>query len=449
MKALLFFAFAIVHISHSTAGKSYFGTYDQVSSGFGHHFVGFEGYTDKIVDSLDYFCRSDAVYRLEKLPMKLLRVLSLTSCGITELADDAFEKVADSLEELNLSGSMIREFPDLSKFTKLTKLVLNHYLIGDFLDEMSRRNESIGIKHLELANTGLTELTKSSFSRFKNLKTLDISYNPNLRIAPDAFSSLNLENLNMNANGLTTLPLEVFNSIPTLTTLSLNGNKFVKLPQNGFESLPNLTFLSLKFNRLENLSIDAFNGLNSLKHLDLSHNRFTDLQPGIFDNLTRLETLDLSHNALTKIQTKSFSQINNWSRILLNNNQIDEISQNALPPLEKVKTLINLGSNKLTTLAIDSFLPLENSTEVRRYNGEDDFKIILSGNQLICNKKLAWLVKSYQPRPDPHQPDENFLSLMTSLKGKKYVRMLPPIDDPTCTAPEVYADNKLVEIQFE
>jgi len=125
------------------------------------------------------------------------------------------------------------------------------------------------IQRLVLSGQNFPELQPFSFSKFNNLRYIDLSYSNIAEIGEFAFGYLPLETIDLTQNSIASLPV-LFNN-----------------PDNNLEKLV------LSYNNLT--SIDVRN-LDVLAHLDLQGNKLSDLKPGFFDQLTSLRVLNLLDN---------------------------------------------------------------------------------------------------------------------------------------------------------
>lgn len=205
-------------------------------------------------------------------------------------------------QQLNLGGSTIysnqlwdlksfsvpegtETLTDLSKFTYLENLHINHYDV----DSLSFLND------------------------LKNLQSLDLSG-----------SWFNAEELSLIA------------SLPALRQLDLSDCGLSTIA--GLENAVNLTDLNLSGNSIRNLTPLA--SLFHLQELDLSHNAVTDLTN--LSNLAYLNKLDVSYNSITSIAPIAPCYKLNW----LNASQNYLTSVSALTNLTEL-TYLDLSYNEL------------------------------------------------------------------------------------------------------
>ena len=155
-------------------------------------------------------------------------------------------------------------------------------------------------------------LKAGDFADLINLEELHLYFNHLTTFPPELFVGLtHLEVLNLQTNQLPTLPPELFAGLANLEALYLNGNQLTTLPSGLFAGLSNLKCLYLGGNQLTTLSPELFAGLANLEKLFLWHNQLTTLPSGLFADLANLTTLWLSQNQLTTLSPELFAGLVN------------------------------------------------------------------------------------------------------------------------------------------
>ncbi|XP_077364685.1 transforming growth factor beta activator LRRC33 [Festucalex cinctus] len=127
-----------------------------------------------------------------------------------------------SLRQLFLRGCRIERIPPLA----FSGLSLTHLELSDnpgLRGQQSIKSLSTTLHHLGLGNTHVGDL---DFADFLNLKSLNISCN-SLTHLPDSVSSLDLKQLDLRDNKLSTIPSAQANTLASkLHTVFLTGNPF-------------------------------------------------------------------------------------------------------------------------------------------------------------------------------------------------------------------------------
>lgn len=171
---------------------------------------------------------------------------------------------------------------------------------------------------LLLSANRLAQVSTASFGHLHNLTDLDLSRNGLGEL--EATAPLpGLRELDLSHNALRRLPaLEGF---PGLLRLALGHNALSGLPQGGgFRALRQLVDLELQGNGLETLPEAALAGLAALKDLDLSDNCLTALPPELLAGLGSLETLRLERNRLQSVPEGFFPEGHFFAYVYLTGN---------------------------------------------------------------------------------------------------------------------------------
>ncbi len=120
--------------------------------------------------------------------------------------------------------------------------------------------------------------------------------------------------------------------------LDLSCNKIKTLPKNIFRNL-NLVDLDLSYNIVTSLQGDIFAKQYRLAYLDLSGNKIDFLPVAVFRDLKKLEELYLSCNKLSVLQPRVFGGLSKLKVLTLNNNRIEVLSVDAFCGLGCLKCL--------------------------------------------------------------------------------------------------------------
>lgn len=155
----------------------------------------------------------------------------------------------------------------------------------------------------------------------------------------------NLGRLRFSANGLSTLPDDVFTDLKNLTWLDLRSNN-VQLPRNIFVPLENLNFLELGHNNLQHLPPGIFRNQKKLIHLNLWSNNLTNLSKDAFEGVSSITDLDLSANNIKTFQPDVFSYLTNLSNINLNSNYFESLPE-GLFSQNKNLSIFKLNNNRV------------------------------------------------------------------------------------------------------
>ena len=166
----------------------------------------------------------------------------------------------DSLEQLTVNNTNIRDLSVVSNLPKLKKLVAND-------------NKITTLSHLGNA---------------KVLESVEVNNNK--------IDSLDFENSTITSLEIKNNKLEDINNVhklPALENLDASGNKISEFPSNKQNKLINLTVNNNTIRSLENV-----NNLTALKYLTMSNNYVSTL--ALKEKNKTLEYLDISHNTVPK-----------------------------------------------------------------------------------------------------------------------------------------------------
>uniref|UniRef100_A0A8D2N978 Leucine rich repeat containing 66 n=1 Tax=Zonotrichia albicollis TaxID=44394 RepID=A0A8D2N978_ZONAL len=150
------------------------------------------------------------------------------------------------------------------------------------------RNEEWMLKHLNLSNNLISELTLTTCTNLPNLETLNLSGN--------AIHTLTLE-MPAPAHGSKKYSL-VHRLLPALKVLSLERNNLNMVPR-GLGLLQSLQTVHMSSNAIEQIDPKDFQNCSQLKDIDLRNNKITKIHPDAFRDLNKLQVVDLRENALT------------------------------------------------------------------------------------------------------------------------------------------------------
>ncbi|XP_072191810.1 leucine-rich repeat-containing protein 66 [Excalfactoria chinensis] len=148
------------------------------------------------------------------------------------------------------------------------------------------RNEDWMLKHLNLSNNLISEI---SITAFRSLPVL--------------------ETLNLNGNSISTLTLdpptpetlgEIHHFLPALKVLSAKRNNLHAVP-TGLGLLQSLQTVHLSFNGILQIDRNDFHNCSQLKNIYLQNNKIANIHPAAFKDLNKLQVVDLRENPLATI----------------------------------------------------------------------------------------------------------------------------------------------------
>jgi Leucine-rich repeat (LRR) protein len=204
---------------------------------------------------------------------------------------------------------------------------------------------------LRLEGNSITNIAALSLRNYRNLRTLDISYNKITVISQDAFSgNPQLQVLKLQGNQLTTPPLQVFDSTNLLQELYLGENRISEITQDTFTLLRNLRSLDLRSNNILDIPNGAFGALSILRQLDLRENGITNITSRHYMGLRSLTQLLLAGNKISYVQKNAFRELANLELLDLSENSISEFDPGMSQNLGKLQEL-KLNGNEINSLA--------------------------------------------------------------------------------------------------
>lgn len=158
---------------------------------------------------------------------------------------------------------------------------------------------------------------------------------------------VNLTEVNLSQNNISSLSDIYLGHLPQLSSLHLEENQITSLHDNCLVHLPNLQELYVNHNLLSLISPGAFQGLNNLLRLHLNSNRLRVIRPEWFHALNQLEILMIGENPISQIQDLNFQPLSNLRSLVLARMNLTKIPDNALVGLHKLES-ISFYENKFT-----------------------------------------------------------------------------------------------------
>ncbi|NXO34644.1 LRC66 protein, partial [Locustella ochotensis] len=149
------------------------------------------------------------------------------------------------------------------------------------------RNEEWMLKHLNLSNNLLSELTLTTCTNLPILETLNLSGN--------AIHTLTLD-MPTPAHGSNYRTVDRL--LPALKVLSVERNNLNTVPR-GLGLLQSLQTVHMSSNAIQQIDPNDFQNCSQLKDIDLRNNKITKIHPDAFRDLNKLQVVDLRENALT------------------------------------------------------------------------------------------------------------------------------------------------------
>lgn len=251
---------------------------------------------------------------------------------VTALSSDILRAVSDKVSSLVLSRNVIRELPQAA---------FDHFKM---------------LKHLDLSGNLLNSIAAEVFEGLEqSLQFLSLSQNRILGYTGQQLKFVSLWFLDISDNQISNVPVEAFESIPSLTHLNMSRNGHINvLPQNLFDHNQALLVVDLSHNGLKALPVNLFSKNNNLERIQLSNNLLQEISENTFKNLRNLTYLDLSYNNIVSIRTPSFINVMSIQYLSLKGNQLNAFKGEFFNTGTSLE-VIDLSDNLLSYLFPSSF----------------------------------------------------------------------------------------------
>ena len=269
-------------------------------------------------------------------------------------------------------------------------------LIAKGLKYIPKDRIPMDTEELFLTRNRLHNITSEDFKGMFALKILGLAFNkmtifPNLSSVGEILETLFIAN-----NLIVEVPAAHLDMLKQLQSLNLESNLLVTLPDSSGPS-DTLTSLKLSFNKLR--SFPEMNTLlKSVEKLQMAGNFIKEIHTSRFTGMDNLKQFDLSSNDLQYFPDMEPLK---YSLLVLKlfNNSLTLVKSELVLTLESLQKL-DLGDNLLHTLS-----------EIGH-----GISLSISGNPLVCNMNLAWLVD---------RDTDATCHLPITLKGRKLSSLIP------------------------
>ncbi|XP_055916784.1 immunoglobulin domain and leucine-rich repeat-containing protein 2 [Eupeodes corollae] len=252
----------------------------------------------------------------------------------------------------NLTDSQLEEF--FTKYNNIFKnlisLDLSYNTLGCVKWISPHFNRKLNILKLTANKIETDSCTFTNFGQLSNLQELHLDQNRINALNNTLMSNFtNLKILNMSYNNISDIPRNTFDRTITLEQLYISRNVLSILPFQLFKTMQHLSTLDLSYNRLISLP-DNFFALNKeLKELRLQHNVLQSIDRNVFFGLKKLQILDLSHNTIAYIDKRAFYSLSSLIELNLRHNNLNIIPATLFHPLQNIIRL-DISENGFTQL---------------------------------------------------------------------------------------------------
>lgn len=253
-----------------------------------------------------------------------------------------------SLHSLDLSFNKISSIKHdtFSGMNELITLKLNDNALEVFPSGLCDTLENLN--EINLQRNNISFVTNQTFAFNNKLKVVNLAENNIFGIETTAFSSENIEYLNLAHNKIQTINF----TIPTRTkTLDLQHNNISHINDNSFVNTSNIEELYLNNNALKIIPPKLFKSLNNVKYINLQQNNLSMLPDELFTSNNNLNlTLILSHNRISVVNNETFP-LHGIAYLYMQHNELTNISFK----LPSSLIHLNFSSNLISGTKNDSF----------------------------------------------------------------------------------------------
>jgi len=291
-----------------------------------------------------------------------------TTCYITTpiyLLPGSTLNIVNTSELINVKRFELRAFTNLNRippilfavFPSLEEIVMANYAQVATLTATDLLYAS-KLKVLNLSGNKLEAIPYSTFALAPSLQLLDLSANLITEIEPMAFRGLeiNLKQLDLSFNRLSTLDAFSFTDLANLEVLNLNNNKIKLIGDGAFGSLPKLRILNFNSNSANMLPNSLFGAISGhsppLTYVDFGENKLTHIGTSLY-TLQELNLLNLTANKkIDDINLEALAQLPKLETLLLSNSgfQFPTVFTTITPPEAVANTPVPISNSPLKKL---------------------------------------------------------------------------------------------------
>lgn len=201
-----------------------------------------------------------------------------------------------------------------------------------------------GLETLELMGNRLTTVSPISLSPLKNLVTLDLSYNRLKDLPDELFKGLpKLQEIDLGGNQMQ-FTENLFNGADALTKMSCNDCQLKVVPTSSLRKIKNLEHLELNENPFQSVQDNTFQGLQQIQNLSLDNCSLTAISKQALQHFLSLRLMNFGHNQLQSIPVETFRYSwNSLKKLYLESNLFTSLDENLAPwyTLEELKLVNN------------------------------------------------------------------------------------------------------------
>lgn len=225
--------------------------------------------------------------------------------------------------------------------------------VMNYTSTKSLQECSTNTKLIRIRNSTLRTIPNEIFQRFPLLSSLDLVEEGITTLDGVQFSSKQkINKLDLSNNAIASIPANVFINLANLQTLFLMNNTINQVDPKAFVGLTSLEQLDLDKNQISSLQEGVFQPLVSLKDFTLVSNKLQVIDPDLFSKTISLHTLDLRKNAISAIEEKAFWSLGELEVLRISQNPFYEIDLTHLPKIRSIE----IEETNLTSITIPQSL---------------------------------------------------------------------------------------------
>ncbi|XP_071156407.1 leucine-rich repeat neuronal protein 1-like [Mytilus edulis] len=330
---------------------------------------------------------------------QVMKIVNCTKAGLLLIP----QNLSSSTEALIVSSNSIKDLNLPPRMRQLKYLDVSNNKVTTFDKQIQKL---IQLRNLNLHGNFITTLRNGQFSGLKYLINLDLSKNKLRYIEKHAFGGLNyVQRLNLEDNNLNTLENQWFVGMPSLKWLYFSRNVLRELRSGVFDTSNHLDTISFTENKIRNIENNAFFGLEQLATLDLSNNNILSIPSKSFLKLPNLKKLNFDGNPIYRLVRETFCNLNVSVLSLSYMPHLSVIEEGAFANLTKLISLQLHDNQKLVFIDPNAFENIPSLRNLYIHNNRLrvlPHKIIQSlpsikvchfySNLLHCDCNIDWMV---------------------------------------------------------
>ncbi|CAG9796881.1 unnamed protein product [Diatraea saccharalis] len=302
------------------------------------------------------------------------RINWVTDCSESNLTEVPYDELSMSVYILDLNGNNITTLKTFPGDIKMRRL----QIADNRLTRVDRESFK-GLEYLidvDLSGNNISYVDPEAFLDSRGLLNVELQDNPISTVDGPFLISSTLQFLDLSNCNLSSINLQFFDNITSLTTVDLSNNPLKNLESGTFDVLTSLETLKLNDCKLTSIAENVFSALVNLKYLELAGNQLTNMNwPELLGKLIRLEYLNLRKTGIKSLSEDAFSNCTNLVSLILADNELRDLDVAAtLGSSVDHLELLDLSNCKIRgPIAGDAFA---NATRLK--------SLYLSGNPLFA-----------------------------------------------------------------